>query len=317
MAESFINVDNLTYAGKEGQEIFSKSIMDLDLRSYGISYMDNLKGKQKLYSGDVDDVWQPYTCSFTPEGKVSLAESYIEPAAIKVNLEECYDKFWNTYLVEQTEISLNGGVPQTFSDWFFNKKLQPEMKKEYQEIFWRGDKAYSGSTKKFLKVTDGIEKQLGASKAVKVTGATLTVANVVAQVEAAVMAALGQAAKLEVETDGYKIFMNYADVQLLRIALGKLTNGNSTNDVFSNYTKDGDKIGVLGFEVVPTMQSRNVIIVGPASNLVLGYDTFDSSIEYRIIDMRQTTGDNAFRVLALSNIAAGIVLPDLFAVAKP
>ena len=103
MAESFINVDNLTYSGKEGQEIFSKSIMDLDLRSYGLSYMDNLKGKQKIYSGDVDDVWQPYTCSFTPEGKVSLAESYIEPAAIKVNLEECYDKFWNTYLVERNQ----------------------------------------------------------------------------------------------------------------------------------------------------------------------------------------------------------------------
>ena len=316
MAE-FINVDNLTYTGKEGQEIFSKSIMDLNLRSYGISYMDNLKGKQKLYSGDVDDVWQQYTCSFTPEGKVSLAESYIEPAAIKVNLEECYDKFWNTYLVEQTEISLNGDVPQTFSDWFFNKKLQPEMKKEYQEIFWRGDKAYAESTKKFLKVIDGIEKQLGASKAVQVKGAALTVANAVAQVEAVVMAGLDQASKLEVETDGYKIFMNYADVQLLRIALGKLCCGNSTTDVFSNYTKDGDKIGVFGFEVVPTMQSRNVIIFGPASNLVLGYDTFDSSIEYRIIDMRQTTGDNAFRVLALSNIAAGIVLPDLFAVAKP
>lgn len=316
MAE-FINVDNLTYTGKEGQEIFSKSIMDLDLRSYGISYMDNLKGKQKLYSGDVDDVWQPYTCSFTPEGKVSLAESYIEPAAIKVNLEDCYDKFWSTYLVDQTEISLNGGVPQTFSDWFFNKKLQPQMKKEYQEIFWRGDKAYEGATKKFLKATDGIEKQLGASKAVQVKGAALTVANAVAQVEAVVMAGLDQASKLEVETDGYKIFMNYADVQLLRIALGKLCCGNSTTDVFSNYTKNGDKIGVLGFEVVPTMQSRNVIIFGPASNLVLGYDTFDSSIEYRIIDMRQTTGDNAFRVLALSNIAAGIVLPDLFAVAKP
>ena len=28
--------------------------------------------------------------------------------------------------------------------------------------------------------------------------------------------------------------------------------------------------------------------------------------------MRETTGDNMFRVLALSNIAVGLVLPELF-----
>ena len=72
----------------------------------------------------------------------------------------------------------------------------------------------------------------------------------------------------------------------------------------------------MGFEVVPTMQSKNTIIVGPAKNLVLGYDTFDSHIEYKLIDMRETTGDNMFRVLAISNIAVGIIMPELFVYAK-
>ena len=60
------------------------------------------------------------------------------------------------------------------------------------------------------------------------------------------------------------------------------------------------------------MQSQSTIIFGPAANLVLGFDTYDSHVEYKIIDMRDTTGDNAFRVIALSNIAVGIVLPTLF-----
>ena len=64
------------------------------------------------------------------------------------------------------------------------------------------------------------------------------------------------------------------------------------------------------------MQSRNTIIFGPVKNLVLGYDTFDSHIEYKLIDMRETTGDNMFRVLAISNIAVGIILPELFVYAK-
>jgi hypothetical protein len=72
----------------------------------------------------------------------------------------------------------------------------------------------------------------------------------------------------------------------------------------------------MGYEIVPTMQSRNSIIFGPARNLVLGYDTFDSHLEYKLIDLRDTTGDNMFRVLAISNIAVGIIMPDLFVYAK-
>lgn len=307
-----IDVENLTYCGKEGQEIFSKNVYSLDLASYGITLMDGVKGKQKIYNGELGTVWQPYTCPFSPEGEVVLGEDFIEPAEIKVNLEECYDVFWPTYLVEQTKITLDGGIPQTFYDWFFNEKLVKEMNKEYQEIFWKGDKAASGA-KAYLKVTDGVEKQLASNTAVT-TGATtaFTVNNILTQVEAAVMAAINGANVNEVDTENFKIFMNYGDVRLLRVALGKLTNGNSVDAIFQNYAREGEKIFILGYEVVPTEQSKSSVIVGPAANLVLGFDTYDSHVEYKILDMREHTGDNMFRVIALSNIAVGIVLPSLF-----
>ena len=308
---NFINVASLTYTGKEAQEIFSKRVYDIDMASYGITFMDNVKGKQKIYNGEVGDLWQAYTCPFTPSGSATLAESFIEPARIKVNLENCYDAFDNTYFVEQTRIALNGGLPQTFSDWFFNEKLLPQMDKEYQQIFWQGDKGYSGAHE-YLKVTDGIEKQLKGSDAEQITAAALTVDNVISQVEAVVMKSLEVAASEDVPTDDYKIFMNYADVKLLEVALGKETAGNLTVSIFKNYSKNGNTINVMGFDIVPTMQSRGTIIMGPVRNLVLGFDTSDSHLEYRLIDMRETTGDNSFRVLALSNIAAGIVLPGLF-----
>ena len=315
--ESFVNVENLTYCGKEGREIFSKDIYDLDLRSYGVTYMDNLKGKQKIYTGEIGDVWQEYTCAFTPEGEVVLSEDFIEPAAIKVNMEECYDKFWNTYLVEQTEISLHGGIPQTFGEWFF-AKLRDEMKKEYQEIFFKGDTGYTGTTKQYLKVTDGVEKILDDSAdATKITGASITVSNVIAQLEATIMSGLSVASDNEVETDGYKIFMNYSDVKVLRVALGKLIDLNLTNRVFDNYGTENGHIYVMGFEIVPTMQSKNTIIFGPARNLVLGFDTYDSHVEYRLINLRETTGDNAFRIIAISNIGVGVVFPELFTISKP
>lgn len=309
---NFIDLSNLTYCGKEAQEIFSKDIYDIDLRQYGITFMDGVKGKMKMYSGEIGDVWQSYTCPFTPKGEASLAEAFIEPAAIKVNQENCYDVFWNTFLVEQTEISLRGGIPQTFGEWYF-AKLRQKMAKEYQEIFWQGDTTYTGATKAYLKVTDGIEKIISDNEDVEtISGAAITVDNVLAQVEAVVMKGLEVASTNEVDTEGYKIFMNHNDVRLLEVALGKLCCGNSTTDRFSNYGRENGRIYIMGFEVVPTMQRKNFILFGPARNLVLGYDTFDSHLEYKLIDMRNTTGDNMFRVLAISNIAVGVIMPELF-----
>lgn len=313
---NFINVSGITYCGKEAQEIFSKDIYDIDLRQYGITFMDNVKGKMKIYTGEIGDAWQLYSCPFTPAGAASLAEAFIEPAAIKVNQENCYDTFWNTFLVSQTEISLRGGIPQTFGEWYFGK-LRQKMAKEYQEIFWAGDTARTASTKSYLKAVDGIEKQLESNSGVtSISGAAITVDNVVAQIEAVIMKGIEVANNAEVDTEGYKIFMNHADVRVLEVALGKLCCDVQTNRVFSNYARENGRIFIMGYEVVPTMVEKNWIIFGPARNLVLGYDTFDSHLEYKLIDMRETTGDNMFRVLAISNIAVGIILPELFVYSK-
>lgn len=309
---NFIDLSGLTYCGKEAQEIFSQDIYSMDLRNAGITFMDGVKGKMKMYSGEIGDAWQLYTCPFTPAGAASLAEAFIEPAAIKVNQENCYDTFWNTFLVEQTEISLRGGIPQTFGEWYFGK-LRQKMAREYQEIFWQGDTARTATTKSYLKAIDGVEKQLASNSAVT-TGSVsaFTVDNILAQVEGAIQSGLTLAANGEYDTANFKILMNYNDVRVLKMALGKLCCPNKES-IFSNYAMgpDGGVI-IYGYEVISTMQSRNTIIFGDPRNLVLGYDTFDSHLEYKLIDMRNSTGDNMFRVLAISNIAAGIIFPQSF-----
>ena len=312
---NFVEFDNLTYCGEEAQQIFSEDLYGSDLRSYGITFYDGLKGKRKIYTGKIGDVWQKYTCSFTPDGEVVISEDYIEPATIKVNMEECFDEYWNSWLVAQTEISLNGGIPQTFAEWFF-AKLREKMQEEYEEIFWKGDVDYSGSSKEYLKVIDGIEKQLEENSGVtKVTGASFTVDNAVAQVEAAVTSAMAVAAEANANIEDYKIFVNKNDAALLRIALGKICCTPLAG--FNNYSINGERMSIFGLEVIPTHQSRGTVIVAPAKNLVLGFDTFDSHSEYKLIDMRETTGDNMFRVIAISNIGAGIAFPALAVYSRP
>lgn len=312
MANKMIDFDNITYNGQEAQEIFSKDIYNLDIRNYGITLMDNVKGKTKVYTGEVGSVWQPYTCPFTPDGDVALNEAFIEPVAIKVNLEECYDAFWPTYLVEQTRINLDGGIPQTFFDWFFNNKLRTEMSSEYQQIFWKGD--VSGTTlPDYLQVADGVEKIISnETGATEVSGDTFTIDNIVEQVEGVITAGLEKIASEGVSGDDFKLFLNKNDVRLLKIALGKDCSCNLSTSIFKNYALEGDRVYIMGFEVIPTEMDRNFVIFGPAKNLILGFDTFDSHLEYRILDMKEHSGDNMFRVIAISNIAVGIVFPELF-----
>lgn len=309
---NFLDVTNISYAGKEGRDIFSKSIFDLDIASYGIQIRTDIKNKEKLYSGTVGDVWQPYSCPFTPSGAVSLAEEYIEVVPIKVNMENCYDEFWGNWLSEQTRIDLSGGIPQTFFDWFFNDKLITTMKKQYQTLFWNGNKA-KGTTP-FLKLIDGVHAILENDKTsvTKIDGAAFTVDNILDQVKATVHAAITKARTEGVDMSEYKVLMNKFDVDLMMEALGNNCGCNLTTSNFSNYTKNGDSLSILGYEVVRTMQTASTVIMGPVNNIVLGCDVLDSKIAYKLIDLRETDGSNMFRVIAISNIGAAIVLKGLF-----
>ena len=309
---NFVQVNNLTYEGEYAKEIFVKNLYESKLKQMGITYMPGVKGKQQLVSGEVSDLFQKFTCPFSASGSATLAEKWIEGVPMKVNLEQCYDSFWPTFMAAQTEVSLNGGIPQSFFEWFFNDMLIKELGKEYEQIFWNGDKT-SGATDT-LKIADGLVKQLNAdSKVNKINGSVLTVDNIVSQVEAVALKGIEAAADTDM-TD-YKLFMNVNDVRLLNVALAKEAILNT--QVWANFGREGDKIYAYGFEVVPCMIAKNNIVLSPAKNLVLGYDIADSEVSYKIIDMRQTTLDNTFRVGVITNIAIGYVYPELIVVSKP
>ena len=309
---NFVQVNNLTYEGEYAKEIFVKNLYESKLKQMGITYMPGVKGKQQLVSGEVSDLFQKFTCPFEASGSATLAEKWIEGVPMKVNLEQCYDSFWPTFMAAQTEVSLNGGIPQSFFEWFFNDMLIKELGKEYEQIFWNGDKT-SGATDT-LKIADGLVKQLNADPKVnKLTGSVLTVDNIVSQVEAVALKGIEAAADTDM-TD-YKLFMNVNDVRLLNVALAKEAILNT--QVWANFGREGDKIYAYGFEVVPCMIAKNNIVLSPAKNLVLGYDIADSEVSYKIIDMRQTTLDNTFRVGVITNIAIGYVYPELIVVSKP
>lgn len=309
MAEinSFVDMTGLTYCGKEAEEIFTKQLYESDVHSYGVRYLPNVKGKQKLTYGEVGEMFQEYSCPFTPQGSAKLSESFIEPVAIKVNLEQCYSDFWPTYLVEQTEISLNGGIPQDFYQWFFNNVFVKELKKEYEEIAFNGDTAHTGTSQTYLALADGWTKIIkDDANSKKVTAVALTTANVLAKVGEVAEAILDME---DVIVDDFKIFMNHMDYRKLVTALGDAAI--SSHNIWNNFAKVGDKIYAYGFEVVPSRIAKSTMIATHPKNLVLGYDVANSEVAYKIVDMRESTLDNMFRVAVITNIALGVIYPDM------
>lgn len=307
---NFVAPENIKYVGKQANEIMARPIYESDLYGYGITYRPGVKGKQQLIMGEVDQLFQAYTCAFTPEGEVRLEEKWIEPTDIKINLEECYDKFWPSFMAEETRRAYVGesNIPRTFFQWFFEDQLIKEMKREYEDIFWNGDTA---SSDKVLSLADGIVKKLkGSTSTQKVTGAALTVDNILDQITA-----VAEKADINVEEGDYKIFINKGQMKILKTALGneKIFN----NYVWNNFTKEGEKVYAYGFEVVPSRIAKNTILLAPVKNMVLGYDLENDQTNYQILDMSQVTGDNVFRVIALCNIAVGVVYEDLFVLSTP
>lgn len=306
---NFVAPENIAYKGKEANEIMSKPVYESDLYSYGITYRPGVKGKEQLIVGEVSDLFQTYTCAFSPNGEVSLAEQWIEPFTMKINLQECYDKYWPSFMAEETRRAYVGesNIPRTFFQWFFDDMLVKEMKKEYEEIFWNGDKTKTG----ILALGDGVVKKITESpKSQKITGATLTVDNILAQISAV-------AAKADINVDDadYKIYINKGQMKVLKTALGneKIRD----NYVWSNFTKEGEKVYAYGFEVVPCRIAKDTILLAPNKNLILGYDLESDQTAFQILDLSQVTGDNEFRVIAMCNMAVGVVYPELMVISKP
>ena len=106
----------------------SKPIYESDLYSYGITYRPGVKGKEQLIHGEVGELFQTYTCAFSPSGDVKLTEQWIEPFEMKINLQECYDKFWPSFMAEETRRAYVGeNIPRTFFEWFFQDMLIKEI----------------------------------------------------------------------------------------------------------------------------------------------------------------------------------------------
>lgn len=284
---------NINYEGTAMTDIWSPAIAQIPLvQQDAINLMLNVRGKVKVYSGEVETYFAKYVCDFINTTTASLEEKYVVPDKIRLGLEYCMDEFRNTVWNEQIRQSaLRTPFESDLEKWLIDRVLK-RAAEAYENLFWRGD---SESSDVKINGTDGIEKRLEASADVhKIDGAAFTTTNVISQVEAAALEAYNAARTRKVSVSDHKIYMNKDDVRTLLFALGQVTynNGNNVNTIFNNYTKEGETIYVYGMPVVPTEISDFSIVVAPKQSLTLATDILGDEQQIVFVDKLHTTGDD-------------------------
>jgi len=284
-----------TYVGKGALDFVTPALLNgKTIQGKYITVIPNVKKSYKLQIADLSNVIQADSgCSFNDQGQVTISERSLSPVKLKVNLEECRTTLESHW---QAEMMISGAMNSNQTEAykaFLTKKIQAQVAIGIDRLIWIGN--LSGGTAgiyatfPFLTTADGIfTKAVADSATVKQTGTTLTSSNILAELDK-VIAKIPDATFFKGEV---KIFMAYSALRLFRLAIPQTYLANSNFNIQNTIVDKYREIELVG---VPL--ADNKMLAAEPANLFFGTDLLDDDMEYKIIDLYDTTGDNKIRVI--------------------
>lgn len=238
----------------------------------------------KLTGSNLVQVGQ--SCDFAPSGTITATEVKLSPCTLHIDIELCYkdlEALWNGI----SSGNLNTQDAGVDFQQALVKVLVDAMNKDFENKLWNYT-ATSGCS------ITGISTQITN----KVTGVTLTAANIVAAVDLLV-AALPNVV-LE-DLTGLKIYMNPKSALMYKQALMKL--GLNTPADMPPQTYGGIPIYTI------TQIADNRMYAFQPQNIVVGVGAMDNFSQVIIKDMRESTLDNKVRMKIQGNVDVKVIYP--------
>lgn len=274
------------FAGKYlGAALLSASTLD----SGAITILPNIKYKAAMKVGTFSNLVRSADCDFdaTTSGLV-LTEKVLTPSELQVNLQICKKELHADWEAAQMGFSAFDELPPLFSDYVISR-VAAEVANATETSIWSGA-AGEGSF-------DGFKTLLAAdATVVDVAKATVTSANVIAQLGAIVDAA--PSAIL-----GKEDLTLYVSTNIARSYIRSL-GGFSTNIGANGVDNKGTTWyngGELSFEGINIFVAKglgdNEAVLAQKSNLFFGTGLLDDRNEVRVIDMADTDGSQNVRVV--------------------
>ena len=273
-----------SYSGEFASKYVSAALLSGNTIANGlIEVKPNVKYKEVLKRLALDGITANASCDFSDTSTVTLTERIIEPKQLQVNLELCKTPFESDWEAVSMGYSSHDNLPKTFSDYFIGHIAAKVAEKTEQDIW--GGTAGAGAF-------DGFETLLAADAnlpaAQEVAGATVTAANVVAElgkVADAIPSALYGNEDLYIYVS-QNVFRAYK--RALAATNGSIQGNNQ--DINIEYF-DGIKVAMVNG------MSNNTMIATLKSNLFFGTGLLADHNEVKVLDMADIDGSKNVRFI--------------------
>lgn len=239
-------------------------------------------------------------CAWTPQQIAKLSEKELAVKTYKINLEQCLDDLERKRTIWMMGPGArNQELPDTLEEATMTL-LASELASEIETKIFKGDS--SSNPNDF----DGVTKVLTASgDAIKISGVSLTKANVLEEIEKAFSSLPDDVAAAGLEKQSINIYVSYATLMKVKIALaGVFGTGVVVNP---NFIVEGDVVKYLGAEIVPVKGiEENDMVVAEASNFLLGTDLMSDLEEIRL---GQFAAPNDNKIFIDGRLRLGFAIP--------
>ena len=279
-----------TYAGEFAGKYISAALLSANtIEKGGIEVKPNIKFKEVIKKLATGDLIANGGCDFAATSSVTLTERIIEPETFQVNLELCKADFRSDWEAVSMGYSAFDSLPKTFQDYLLAHVVAKVAEKNEQNI-WRGVNANAGEF-------DGFTVLAAAdSDVIDVTAATVTSANVIAQLGAIVDAI---PSSLYGKEDLY-LYVSQNIARAYVRALGGFASNLGGAGTMNEGTQwyNGGELSFDGVRIfVANGLADNTAMAAEKSNLYFGTGLLSDHNEVKVIDMADIDGSQNVRIV--------------------
>jgi hypothetical protein len=279
-----------SYAGEfAGKYIAASLLTAKTLDDAAITILPNIKYKAAMKVGAFSNLVRSADCDFdsTTSG-LTLTEKVLTPTELQVNLQICKKELHSDWEAAQMGFSAFDNLPPLFSD-FVIARVAAEVASATETSIWSGAAAEGNF--------DGFVTLAGAdSTVVDVSAATVTSANVIAQLGAIVDA-------IPSAVYGADDLIIYVSSNIYRAYIRALGGFGASGLGAAGYENKGNNQSLdnLFFDGVRIYQSSgfadNRAIAARSSNLYFATGLLNDRNEVKVIDMSDIDGSQNVRVV--------------------
>lgn len=169
---------SIAYNGEFAGEYISAALLSANtIENGGITVKPNVKYKSVIKTVSTDDIVKDATCDFTDTSTITLDERVLTPEFQQVNLKLCKADFQDDWEALSMGFSAHQSLPTKFSD-FLISHVAAKVAQRTETNIWTGNTSTSGQ---FNGLMTKIALDASLPAAQEVAGATVTSANVIAQ----------------------------------------------------------------------------------------------------------------------------------------